>query len=62
MYNVGWDLAVFLATLGVAFDGDVVTQRMSIGGDATALTAWDGGLLSQEGGLDTHDAYVFFLP
>jgi hypothetical protein len=40
---------------GVGFDGDVVTEKLSIGGDATALTSSSGGVSGHEGGLDTHD-------
>jgi hypothetical protein len=49
---------VFLATLGVAADGDIVTERLSIGGDATAWTSPAGGALGKEGGLITHDTCV----
>jgi hypothetical protein len=56
--QVGYDLAVFLATLGVAADGDIVTERVSIGGDATAWTSPTGGALGKEGGLITHDTCV----
>ncbi|KZT51088.1 Cloroperoxidase [Calocera cornea HHB12733] len=56
-YNMGWDLAVFLATVGVSLDGDLVTTKMSIGGDATNETSITGGLLGAEGGLNTHGTF-----
>jgi hypothetical protein len=43
-----------LAVFGVAFDGDVLTEKLSIGGEATALTSSSGGLSGDEGGLDAH--------
>jgi len=68
VYNVGYDLAVVLATLGVGLDGecfprfrvlnltlgDVLTMKLSLGGDATALTS---SLGSKEGGLATHGKF-----
>ncbi|KZT57526.1 Cloroperoxidase [Calocera cornea HHB12733] len=57
MYNVGWDLAVVLAVLGIVFDGDIITSKLSIGGDATAETAFLGGLLGREGGLNSHNKF-----
>jgi hypothetical protein len=54
---VGYDLAVVLATLGVVFDGDAITEKVSIGGDATSQTSFDGGLLGRELGFDSHDAF-----
>jgi hypothetical protein len=56
LYNVGYDLAVVLATLGVALDGDIVTGKLSIGSDATAKTALLGNaLLGSETGLNGHN-------
>jgi len=55
VYNVGYDLAVVLATLGVGLDGDLVTLKLSIGGDATSQTSALGG--SREGGLETHNKF-----
>ncbi|KZO92419.1 Cloroperoxidase [Calocera viscosa TUFC12733] len=57
MYNVGWDLAVVLAVLGIAFDGDIITEKLSIGGDATNRTAFIGGLFGKEGGLNSHNKF-----
>ena len=55
LYNVGYDLAVLLATLGVALDGDVVTGKLSIGCDATSRTSATGSLLGDELGLNGHN-------
>lgn len=33
VYNVGYDLAVVLATLGTALDGDLGTTRLTLGKD-----------------------------
>ncbi len=54
VYNVGWDLAVVLATAGVGLDGDLITMKVSIGGDATSQTASPLSLGATEGGLNTH--------
>lgn len=70
VYNVGYDLAVVLATLvsfificchifadlqGVGLDGDLITTRLSLGTDATSRTTALGG--SAEGGLATHNKF-----
>ena len=55
LYNVGYDLAVTLATLGVGLDGDVVTGKLSLGCDATSRTAATGSLLGHELGLNGHN-------
>ena len=55
LYNVNYDLAVTLATLGVSLDGDVVTEKLSIGCDATSRTSASGSLLGDELGLDGHN-------
>ncbi|ORY82462.1 Chloroperoxidase [Protomyces lactucae-debilis] len=61
VYNVGIDLAILLCTVSIPLDGDIVTTRMSIGGDATALTALGGELqgntLGRQGGLNTHNTF-----
>lgn len=44
-----------LATLGVGLDGDIVTQKLSIGCDATSRTAATGSLLGHELGLNGHN-------
>ena len=55
LYNVGYDLAVVLATLGVALDGDILTGKLSIGCDATSRTSATGSLLGDELGLNGHN-------
>jgi len=61
VYNVGIDLAILLCAVSIPLDGDIVTTRMSIGGDATALTALGGELqgatLGRQGGLVTHNTF-----
>lgn len=47
---MGWDLAVVLAVLAVAEDGDIVTEKCSIGREATDQTAILGGILGGEEG------------
>ena len=54
---MGYDLAVLLATLGVGLDGDVVTEKLSIGCDATSRTSPTGSLLGDELGLDGHNKF-----
>jgi hypothetical protein len=39
-----------------------LTEKLSIGGDATAKTSSDGGASGKEGGLDTHDTSVATVP
>lgn len=57
VYGVGYDLAVLLATLGVGLDGDPVTEKLSIGCDATNRTA--APALGPELGLDGHNVSCF---
>ncbi|MCJ1383102.1 hypothetical protein MMC17_006215 [Xylographa soralifera] len=57
LYNVGYDLAVTLATLGVALDGDAITEKLSIGCDATSRTSATGDLLGDELGLNGHNKF-----
>ncbi|KAI8933979.1 hypothetical protein NX059_008752 [Plenodomus lindquistii] len=56
VYNVGYDLAVLLAVLGIQAGGDVVTGKLSIGCDATSRTALLP-LLGQQPGLNTHNKF-----
>jgi len=57
IYNVGYDLAVTLAVLGLTTtDGDFVTERLSIGCDATNRTALLPAVSSQPG-LDGHNKF-----
>ncbi|KAH9881315.1 hypothetical protein IAQ61_000038 [Plenodomus lingam] len=52
VYNVGYDLAVLLAVLGIEAGGDVVTGKLSIGCDATSRTALLP-ILGRQPGLNT---------
>ena len=54
-WNVGYDLAMTLAVIGIALSGDPITTKMSIGCDATPRTAATGNLLGQELGIDAHN-------
>lgn len=56
VYNVGYDLAVLLATLGIQAGGDVVTGKVSIGCDATSRTALLP-VLGAQPGLNTHNKF-----
>lgn len=56
VYNVGYDLSVLLAVLGVQAGGDVVTGKLSIGCDATSRTALLP-LLGQQSGLNGHNKF-----
>lgn len=56
VYGVGYDLAVLLATLGVGLDGDVVTEKLSIGCDASSRTSATKAP-SGEPGLDGHNRF-----
>ncbi|KAF2112262.1 hypothetical protein BDV96DRAFT_580439 [Lophiotrema nucula] len=56
VYNVGYDLAVLLAVLGIENDGDVVTGKLSIGCDATSRTA-ALPLLGSQPGLNGHNKF-----
>jgi len=58
IYNVGYDLAVLLALLGLTLtDGDIVTQKLSIGCDATSRTSYSPLLTGSEPGLDGHNKF-----
>ena len=58
VYNVGYDLAVLLAALGLTLtDGDVVTEKLSIGCDATTRTSFNPTLTGSEPGLDGHNKF-----
>lgn len=56
VYNVGYDLAVTLAVLGIVADGDPVTTKLSIGCDATSRTA-TLPLLGNQPGLNGHNKF-----
>jgi hypothetical protein len=56
VFNLGYDHAVVLTTLGVASCGDSVTGKLSIGPDMTSSTSLLGlGLTGPEAGLDGHN-------
>lgn len=58
VYNVGYDLAVLLAVLGLTTtDGDIVTNKLSIGCDATTRTSFNPTLTGSEPGLDGHNKF-----
>lgn len=58
IYNVGYDLANLLALLGLTLtDGDIVTEKLSIGCDATSRTSFNPLLTGSEPGLDGHNKF-----
>ncbi|KAJ4294179.1 hypothetical protein N0V90_007869 [Kalmusia sp. IMI 367209] len=58
IYNVGYDLAVLLAALGLTLtDGDIVTEKLSIGCDATSRTSFNPVLTGSEPGLNGHNKF-----
>ena len=58
IYNVGYDLAVTLAALGLTLtDGDITTEKLSIGCDATTRTSVSPTLTGSEPGLDGHNKF-----
>ena len=58
IYNVGYDLANLLALLGLTLtDGDLVTEKLSIGCDATTRTSVSPALTGSEPGLDGHNKF-----
>lgn len=58
VYNVGYDLAVLLALLGLTLtDGDLVTEKLSIGCDATTRTSFSPVLTGSQPGLDGHNKF-----
>ncbi|TKA61134.1 hypothetical protein B0A55_12340 [Friedmanniomyces simplex] len=58
VYNVGYDLALLLAVLGLTTtDGDIVTEKLSIGCDATTRTSVNPTLTGSEPGLDGHNKF-----
>lgn len=58
VYNMGYDLANFLAVFSIYIaDGDWVTTKLSIGCDATTRTATKPPLTPSEPGLDGHNKF-----
>jgi hypothetical protein len=56
IYNVGYNLAVTLAVLGIEAGGDIPSLRLSIGCDATSRTA-TLPLLGSQPGLNGHNKF-----
>lgn len=55
---MGYDLAQLLALLGLTLtDGDLVTEKLSIGCDATSRTSYNALLTGSEPGLDGHNKF-----
>jgi len=58
VYNMGYDLANFLAVVSIfVADGDLVTKKVSIGCDATTRTSFNPVLTGSEPGLDGHNKF-----
>ncbi|TVY86128.1 Aromatic peroxygenase [Lachnellula willkommii] len=58
VYNMGYDLANFLAVFAIDIaDGDILTGKLSIGCDATTRTSIDATLTGSEPGLDGHNKF-----
>ncbi|PSK42079.1 hypothetical protein B9Z65_3993 [Elsinoe australis] len=58
VYNVGYDLANLLALLGLTLtDGDIITEKLSIGCDATTRTSFNPTLTGSQPGLDGHNKF-----
>lgn len=59
VYNLDYGAAALFASVGVSEDGDTVTEKLSIGCDATSRTSPGGtGLLGPEGGINLHNVRV----
>ncbi|SMQ52898.1 unnamed protein product [Zymoseptoria tritici ST99CH_3D1] len=57
IYNVGYDLSLLLAFLGLQADGDLVTTKLSIGCDATTRTSIAPLLTGSQPGLAGHNKF-----
>ncbi|TEY35481.1 hypothetical protein BOTCAL_0589g00030 [Botryotinia calthae] len=58
LYNVGYELANLLAVLGLTLtDGDIVTEKLSIGCDATSRTYFSPATTGSEPGLNAHNKF-----
>ncbi|CAF0894567.1 unnamed protein product [Adineta steineri] len=53
LYNAGLDLAIVLATVGVALDGDIITGKVSIGKQSSEVP----GILTTPAGLNSHNRF-----
>ncbi|MCJ1471352.1 hypothetical protein MMC07_010000 [Pseudocyphellaria aurata] len=54
VFNIDYEFSTLLAVALITFTGDPITQKVSIGCDATSRTAALGSLLGREGGLSSH--------
>lgn len=58
LYNVGYELASLLAVLGLTLtDGDIVTEKLSIGCDAISRTYFSPATSGSEPGLNAHNKF-----
>ncbi|CZT22204.1 uncharacterized protein RCC_08073 [Ramularia collo-cygni] len=57
VYNVGYDLANVLALIALQADGDLITQKISIGCDATTRTSISPILTGSQPGLNGHNKF-----
>ena len=58
VYNMGYDLANFLAVFSIFIaDGDLITRKLSIGCDATTRTSVNPSLTGSQPGLDGHNKF-----
>ncbi|KAF2200873.1 Cloroperoxidase [Delitschia confertaspora ATCC 74209] len=58
VFNMGWDLAVFISAFTIYLaDGDPITTKLSIGCDATTRTSWNPSITGSEPGLDGHNKF-----
>merc|ERR1712000_185681 len=58
VYNMGYDLANFLAVFSIFIaDGDLVTKKLSIGCDATTRTSFNPVLTGSQPGLVGHNKF-----
>lgn len=55
VYNLDYTTSVILAVEAIALDGDINTEKLSIGCDATSRTSATGDLLGDEVGLVGHN-------
>lgn len=54
LFQIGYDLSVALSAIGIAADGDIYSDTMSIGKNASCLGLGKGN------GLYLHDTYVVY--
>ncbi|EMD36869.1 heme-thiolate peroxidase [Gelatoporia subvermispora B] len=58
-FNMGADLAEVVSTIAIAYDGDLITSRLSIGGpdNRTSFLGSLQNIFGVEGGLDHHASF-----